>query len=71
MYQLDVVKGTLGLLESRITQNESNLVEMMNFIRNEDVVYVSSFSLFQSCAATADVQTDRQGVKPGSSPPHL
>ena len=55
MYQLDVVKGTLGLLEHRITQNESNLVEMMNFIRNEDVVYVSSYSLFQSCAATADV----------------
>ena len=45
VYQLDVVKSTLGLLEHRITQNEGNLVEMMNYIRNEDVVYVSYLHL--------------------------
>lgn len=42
VYQLDVVKGALGLLEKRITNNESKLTNVMNFIREEDYVYVST-----------------------------
>lgn len=50
MYQLDLCKNTLGLLERRITHSESNLSSVMEFIRTEDINYVSitQFSLF-SC----------------------
>ena len=33
IYQMDLVKGTLGLLEQRITKNEQHLQGVMNFIR--------------------------------------
>ena len=36
---MDLVKRTLGLLEQRISNNESNLKGMMDFIRNEDLNY--------------------------------
>ena len=42
MYQLDLCKNTLGLLEKRISTSESNLQSVMEFIRNEDINYVSS-----------------------------
>lgn len=39
IYQMDLVKGTLGLLEQRITKNEQHLQGVMNFIRQEDLNY--------------------------------
>lgn len=42
MYQLDLCKNTLGLLENRISTSESNLQSVMNFIRTEDINYVST-----------------------------
>lgn len=50
VYQLDLVKSSMGLLEQRITQNESKLVEMMNFIRFEDVRYVSTLDKLTCCS---------------------
>ena len=44
MYQLDLCKNTLGLLERRISTSESNLSAVMDFIRYEDINYVSPFS---------------------------
>ena len=41
MYQLDLCKNTLGLLEKRISNSESNLQSCMEFIRTEDINYVS------------------------------
>ena len=41
MYQLDLCKNTLGLLEKRISTSESNLQSVMEFIRTEDINYVS------------------------------
>ena len=41
MYQLDLCKNTLGLLERRISTSESNLQAVMDFIRTEDINYVS------------------------------
>ena len=41
MYQLDLCKNTLGLLERRISTSESNLSAVMDFIRTEDINYVS------------------------------
>lgn len=41
MYQLDLCKNTLGLLERRISNSESNLQGVMEFIRTEDMSYVS------------------------------
>ena len=41
MYQLDLCKNTLGLLERRISTSESNLQGVMEFIRTEDMSYVS------------------------------
>ena len=41
MYQLDLCKNTLGLLERRISTSESNLQSVMDFIRTEDINYVS------------------------------
>jgi len=45
MYQLDLCKNTLGLLERRISNSESNLQGVMEFIRTEDMSYVSVTSL--------------------------
>ena len=42
MYQLDLCKNTLGLLEKRISTSESNLQAVMEFIRTEDINYVSA-----------------------------
>ena len=39
MYQLDLCKNTLGLLERRISNSESNLQHVMEFIRQEDINY--------------------------------
>jgi hypothetical protein len=39
MYQLDLVKNSLGLIEQRITTSEKSLQTMMNFIRQEDINY--------------------------------
>ena len=44
MYQLDLCKNTLGLLEKRISNSESNLQSVMEFIRTEDINYVSNSS---------------------------
>ena len=41
MYQLDLCKNTLGLLERRISTSESNLQSVMDCIRTEDINYVS------------------------------
>ena len=39
VYQLDLCKNTLGLLEQRISNNESKLQGVMNYIREEDLNY--------------------------------
>ena len=41
MYQLDLVKNSLGLLAQRINNNEVQLQSMMEYIRQEDINYVS------------------------------
>ena len=41
MYQLDLCKNTLGLLERRISNSEGNLQHIMEFVRTEDINYVS------------------------------
>ena len=39
IYQMDLCKSTLGLLEQRISRNESQLQGVMNYIREEDLNY--------------------------------
>ena len=41
VYQLDLVRGTIGLLEQRISQNENKLGGVMDYIKKEDLDYVS------------------------------
>ena len=48
MYQLDLCKNTLGLLEKRISTSESNLQSVMEFIRTEDINYVSNYLKVQT-----------------------
>ena len=56
VYQLDVCRGTLGLIEKRISNNESKLMDVMNYIRLEDIAYVSFHCLFTLCVETANLQ---------------
>lgn len=37
IYQLDLCRNTLGLLETRIGHNESRLGEVMTYIQQEDI----------------------------------
>jgi len=39
VYQLDLVRGTIGLLEQRISQNENKLGGVMDYIKKEDLDY--------------------------------
>lgn len=41
IYQLDLCRNTLSLLENRITINESRLTEVVDYIKTEDFNYVS------------------------------
>ena len=41
VYQLDLCRNTLSLLENRLTINESRLHEVVDFIKVEDFNYVS------------------------------
>ena len=41
IYQLDLCRNTLSLLETRITVNEHRLSEVVDFIKTEDINYVS------------------------------
>ena len=42
IYQLDLCRNTLSLLENRITNNENRLLEVVDYIKDEDISYVSS-----------------------------
>ena len=44
IYQLDLCRNTLGLLEQRISKNEYRLLEVVEFIKHETIRYVSFFS---------------------------
>lgn len=59
MYQLDLVKNSLGVLSQRINNNELQLQEMQEFIRQEDINYVSITSLLftQSLTLFASLET--------------
>jgi len=39
---LDLCRNTVALLENRISSNESRLQEIVDFIKDEDISYVSS-----------------------------
>jgi hypothetical protein len=41
IYQLDLCRNTVGLLEQRISSNENRLHEIVDYIKNEDISYVS------------------------------
>lgn len=43
IYQLDLCRNTLSLLENRITINESRLLEVVDYIKTEDFSFVSTF----------------------------
>jgi len=38
---LDLCRNTVALLENRISSNESRLQEIVDFIKDEDISYVS------------------------------
>jgi hypothetical protein len=42
IYQLDLCRNTLSLLEDRISNNENRLYEVVDYIQNENISYVSS-----------------------------
>ena len=42
IYQLDLCRNTVGLLEQRISSNENRLHEIVDYIKNEDISYVST-----------------------------
>ena len=42
VYQLDLCRNTIGLLEQRITTNENKLANVMEFIKSDDLNYVSA-----------------------------
>ena len=46
VYQLDLCRNTIGLLESRITQNENKLSGVMEFIKTDDLNFVSKLLSF-------------------------
>lgn len=46
IYQLDLCRNTLGLLENRITINETRLHEVVDYIKTEDFNYVSLTTQF-------------------------
>jgi hypothetical protein len=48
VYQLDLIKNTVGLLETRITQNENQLSSVMDSIKTDDMNYVST--LLNDCS---------------------
>ena len=50
MYQLDLCKNTLGLLDKRISNSELNLQAVMEFIRTEDINYVSPIHCYLTLA---------------------
>ena len=41
VYQLDLCRNTIGLLESRITSNEDKLHSVMDYFKTEDLNFVS------------------------------
>lgn len=57
IYQLDLCRNTLTLLENRITINESRLSEVVDYIKAEDFSYVSHESILMFILAS----NDRQG----------
>jgi hypothetical protein len=42
IYQLDLCRNTLVLLENRMSINEGKLSEVVEYIKNEDISYVSA-----------------------------
>ncbi len=42
IYQLDLCRNTLNLLETRMTMNENRLKEVVDFVKNEDINFVSA-----------------------------
>lgn len=46
IYQLDLCRNTLGLLEQRISKNEYRLLEVVEFIKHETIRYVSQLSSY-------------------------
>lgn len=43
IYQLDLCRNTVSLLENRITSNENRLHEIVDYIKDEDISYVSFY----------------------------
>jgi hypothetical protein len=41
IYQLDLCRNTLNLLETRMTINENRLKEVVDFVKTEDINHVS------------------------------
>ena len=41
IYQLDLCRNTLGLLENRMSINENRLQEVVDYIKTEDINHVS------------------------------
>lgn len=45
IYQLDLCRNTLNLLETRMTMNENRLKEVVDFVKNEDINFVSKTAI--------------------------
>ena len=59
IYQLDLCRNTMVLLENRISINETRLGTVVDYIKNEDISYVSSIVLILS-PETAHREGDSQ-----------
>ena len=44
IYQLDLCRNTLGLIEKRISNSENSLLGVVEFIKHEDITYVSKYN---------------------------
>ena len=41
VYQMDLLRSTIGMIEQRITSNENKLSNVLEYIKTEDLSYVS------------------------------
>ena len=62
IYQLDLCRNTLNLLETRMTMNENRLKEVVDFVKNEDINFVSEKVLNYSALETHDCKSSSKSL---------
>ncbi len=62
IYQLDLCRNTLNLIETRMTMNENRLKEVVDFVKNEDINFVSDKVLNHSSLETNDCKSSSKSL---------